>query len=142
MIGFLFFLTVQPISRKTECRVNLLLISVPFEHSVRAVDYSVVVLKVRQPPEVVRIGTKVITRSHLCKGQQPLQLKVADSLLKPPRKNSRRGRTECSNGTEINSKFWAFAVTQNHIRRSTRPFLSLPQHKRKKAVWARDYSDP
>ena len=51
-----------------------------------------VVLKVRQPPEVVRIGTKVITRSHLCKGQQSVQLKVADSLLKPPRNNSRRGR--------------------------------------------------
>ena len=37
---------------------------------------------------------------------------------------------------EITPRFWAFAVTQNHIRRSTRPFLSLPQHKRKKAVWA------
>ena len=60
----------------------LLLISVPFEHSVRAVDYSVVALKVRQTPEVVRIGTKVITRSHLCKGQQSVQLKVVDSLLK------------------------------------------------------------
>ena len=33
---------------------------------------------------------------------------------------------------EITPRFWAFAVTQNHIRRSTRPFLSLPQHKRKK----------
>ena len=30
-------------------------------------------------------------------------------------------------------RFWAFAVTQNHIRRSTRPFLSLPQHKRKRS---------
>ena len=37
----------------------VLLISAPFEHSVCAVNYSVVVLKGRQPPEVVQIGSKV-----------------------------------------------------------------------------------
>ena len=59
------------------------------EYSIRTVNYSVVILKVRQPLEVVQIGTKVITRTHWCKGQQSAQLKVADLLLKPPRNNSR-----------------------------------------------------
>ena len=33
---------------------------------------------------------------------------------------------------KITPRFWAFAVIQNHIRRSTRPFLSLPKHKKRK----------
>ena len=91
---------------------TILLISVPFEHSVHAVNYSVVVLKCGQPPEVVRIGTKVITRRHLCKGQQSIQLKVADSLLKPPRNNSRRGRNV---RTELKSTVYAYGTAIHTI---------------------------
>ena len=68
------------------------MISVPFEHYVHTMNYCTAVLKVRQLLEVVRIGAKVITRRHLCKRQQSVQLKVANSLLNPPSNNSRRGR--------------------------------------------------
>ena len=81
------------------------------EHSVHAVNYSVVILKVREPSEVVRIGTKVITRTHLCKGQQSTQLKVADLLLKPPWNNSRQGRNF---QTELKSTVLVFAGTYMH----------------------------
>ena len=91
--------------------ICVLFISVPFEHSVHTVNYSAAVLKVRQPLEVARIGAQVITRRHLCKWQQSIQLKVADSLLKPPWNNSRRGRNV---QTELKSTVWALDLPHMH----------------------------
>jgi len=71
-------------------------------------------LKVRQPPQVVRIGTKAITRRHLCKGQQSVKLKVDNSLLKPPRNNSRRGRNV---QTELKSTvLWISCPLKNPVQ--------------------------
>ena len=72
----------------TNIRQKVQLISVPFEHSVRAVNYSVVVFK----SETATTSCTGWHQSYNKKTSvQGTALKVENSLLKPPRNNGADG---------------------------------------------------